>query len=66
MVAQGARAVMLFVAQRDDCQRLEVAADIDPAYAAALTRARETGVEVLAYACRVSPTGIEIDRPLAL
>jgi sugar fermentation stimulation protein A len=66
MRSLGARAVMLFVAQRDDCQRLEVAADIDPAYAAALTRARETGVEVLAYACRVSPTGIEIDRPLAL
>ena len=66
MRSVGARAVMLFVAQRDDCQRLEVAADIDPAYAAALTRARETGVEVLAYACRVSPTGIEFDRPLAL
>ena len=65
MRSVGARAVMLFVAQRDDCRSLEVAADIDPAYAAALTRARETGVEVLAYACRVSPTGIEIDRPLA-
>jgi sugar fermentation stimulation protein A len=66
MRSAGARAVMLFVAQRDDCGRLEVAADIDPAYAAALTRAREAGVEVLAYACRVSTTGIEIDRPLAL
>jgi sugar fermentation stimulation protein A len=65
MRSAGARAVMLFVAQRDDCGRLEVAADIDPAYAAALTRAREAGVEVLAYACRVSTTGIEIDRPLA-
>jgi sugar fermentation stimulation protein A len=66
MRSAGARAVMLFVAQRDDCGRLEVAADIDPAYAAALMRAREAGVEVLAYACRVSTTGIEIDRPLAL
>jgi sugar fermentation stimulation protein A len=65
MRSAGARAVMLFVAQRDDCRRLEVAADIDPAYAAALTRAREAGVEVLAYACRVSTRGIEIDRPLA-
>jgi sugar fermentation stimulation protein A len=62
----GARAVMLFVAQREDCRRLEIAADIDPAYAAALMQAREAGVEVLACACRVDPTGIEIDRLLAV
>ena len=60
----GARAVMLFVAQRGDCRQLMVAADIDPAYAGELARAREAGVEVLAYDCRVSPAGIEIDRPL--
>ena len=62
----GARAVMLFVAQRGDCRRLALAADIDPAYAGEFARAREAGVEVLAYACRVGPDGIEIDRPLAL
>jgi sugar fermentation stimulation protein A len=64
MARSGARAVMLFVAQRGDCQRLEIAADIDPAYAAELGRAREAGVEVLAYACQVTAGGIEIDRPM--
>ncbi len=62
----GARAVMLFVAQRGDCRRLAIAADIDPVYAGELARAREAGVEVLAYACRVSPASIEIAHPLAL
>ena len=65
MARAGARAVMLFVAQRGDCRRLAVAADIDPGYGAELMRAREAGVEVLAYACQVSPAAIEIDRPLA-
>ncbi len=61
----GARAVMLFVAQRGDCRQLAVAADIDSTYAGELARARKSGVEVLAYACWVGPARIEIDRPLA-
>jgi sugar fermentation stimulation protein A len=64
MARSGARAAMLFVAQRGDCRRLEIAADIDPTYAAELGRARQAGVEVMAYACRVSPAGVEIDRPM--
>jgi sugar fermentation stimulation protein A len=56
----GARAVMLFIAQRNDCQRLTIAGDIDAAYAAALARAQEAGVEVIAQACSVSPAGIEV------
>jgi sugar fermentation stimulation protein A len=63
---QGARSVMLFLAQRGDCRQFEVAGDIDPAYAAALMAARAAGVEILAYGCRVSPEGIELADPLSL
>jgi sugar fermentation stimulation protein A len=63
---QGARAVMLFLAQRGDCRQFEAAADIDPAYAAQLTAARAAGVEILAYGCRVSPEAIEVADPLSL
>ena len=62
----GARAVMLYVIQREDCDRFTLAADIDPAYAAAFARARASGVEALAYACRLSTDGIVVDRPLPI
>ncbi len=63
-VSEGARAVMLFVAQREDGDRLAMAQDIDPDYATALRRAVDAGVDVLCYACAVSVTGIHIKRRL--
>ena len=60
----GGRAVVLFVVQRADCDRFAVARDLDPAFAAALDRARDHGVEVLAYSCEVGPEGVAIGRAL--
>ena len=55
---------MLYIVQREDCDSFTLAADIDPAYAAAFAEARTSGVEALAYACRLSTDGIAVDRPL--
>jgi sugar fermentation stimulation protein A len=66
MVEAGHRAAMLYLVQRMDCDRFAVAGDIDPTYAAGLRRARERGVEVLCYACRLTTEEIVVDRPLAL
>jgi sugar fermentation stimulation protein A len=60
----GARSVMLFLAQRQDCRSFAVAGDIDPAYGAALAAAGAAGVEILAFGCRVRPQGIELAGPL--
>ena len=52
MVAEGARAVMLYLVQRDDCARFTLAGDIDPEYRARFLAARAAGVEAIAYDCR--------------
>ncbi len=64
MVEQGFRAVTLYVVQRDDVERFAVARDIDPAYGEAFDLAKRAGVEVMSYACSLSPGGIEIARPI--
>jgi sugar fermentation stimulation protein A len=61
----GARAVMLFIAQRGDCREFAVAGDIDPGYARELAAAEAAGVEMLVHGCRVSPAGIEVSDALA-
>lgn len=66
MVAQGHRAVMLYLVQRADCTHFRTAADLDPAYDAGLRRALESGVEALCWSCMITPESIELDRPLPL
>lgn len=66
MVAAGARAVMLYVVQRDDCARMRLAADLDPAYAAAFAAARAAGVEAVAHGCALSPEAVTLGAPMPL
>ena len=60
----GARAAMLFVIQRLDCDRFDTAGDIDPAYAAGLLDAAARGVEILCYDCDMRTDAIRIARPI--
>lgn len=63
-VAQGARAVQLFIVQRADCEAVSLAADIDPTYAKTFADARAAGVEALALGCAVGVEGIVAARAL--
>jgi sugar fermentation stimulation protein A len=63
-VEGGDRAVLLFIIQRGDCQRLSFAADLDPGYARAAREAHAAGVEILAMDCHVSTSGIEVASPV--
>ncbi len=66
MVTSGARAVMLYVVQRDDCDRFSIAADVDPKYQAATILAHKAGVESLCYACTLSPEEITISHKITI
>jgi sugar fermentation stimulation protein A len=64
LVAGGVRAALLFVVQRGDCERVEPADDIDPAYGQALRSAARRGVAVHALRVRVSPRALRLEGPL--
>ncbi|MGY4750914.1 DNA/RNA nuclease SfsA [Pannonibacter sp. Q-1] len=66
MVRAGHRAVMVYLVQRPDCSELDFAADIDPAYAAALRLAMAGGVEAHAIGCEVTPEFIRATRKVAI
>ncbi len=66
MVRAGARAVMVYLVQRQDCDRFAIARDIDPTYGEALDMAVAAGVETLAIACRLSAAEIVAERLLPL
>ena len=66
MVAEGHRAAMVFLVQRPDCDRFDLAADIDPTYAAAFKNARAAGVEAYAIGCDVRLDGIDAVKPVEI
>lgn len=66
MVQQGHRAVMLYLVQRTDCDRMTLASDIDPTYVAAWTNAAFSGVETLALDCRITPEAIRLGKPIPM
>jgi sugar fermentation stimulation protein A len=64
MVAAGHRAVMLYLIQRADADRFDLAGDIDPVYARAFDAARAAGIEALAYTCVLTPLEVSLGRPV--
>jgi sugar fermentation stimulation protein A len=66
MIAEGHRAVMVFLVQREDAETFDLARDIDPNYAAAYRAAASAGVEMLCYRCRLSPAEIAVDRRIGI
>jgi sugar fermentation stimulation protein A len=66
MARAGHRAVLIYLVQRTDCTHVDIAADIDPRYAAAHADATAAGVETICIGTRITPQGIDIAGPLVL
>ncbi|NNJ68335.1 MAG: DNA/RNA nuclease SfsA [Boseongicola sp.] len=64
MVGEGHRAVMLYLVQRSDCARFDLARDLDPAYGAAFDRARQAGVEAICYGTDITTSGVVFGPPI--
>lgn len=63
---EGFRAAILFVIQREDAEAFSPNDEMDREFGKALREAAREGVEVYAYACRVTPEEIELSHEIAL
>jgi sugar fermentation stimulation protein A len=64
MAEAGHRAILLYIVQRTDCDRFDIARDIDPAYGRAHEAACAQGVETLVLGTNISPQAIKLAEPL--
>ena len=64
LAAEGHRATAFFVIQMSEVKDFSPNDDTHPAFGEALRQAAAAGVNVAAYACRVTPDSLEIDRPV--
>jgi sugar fermentation stimulation protein A len=55
---------LIFVIQRDDCDRFSIAKDIDPKYADLLSDAIKKKLNILCYDCKFSPKGIKLNKQI--
>jgi|TARA_B110001454_G_C12722248_1_gene435225 sugar fermentation stimulation protein A len=58
------RAIMLYLVQRDDCDKFKIANNIDPTYSANLKKAIKSGVEVFCYKCSFKKNNITLDKKI--
>jgi sugar fermentation stimulation protein A len=66
MIAEkkGFKAYLLFVIQREDCKKFEIAKDIDIEYANAIKKAIKHNVKILCYDCKFSSKGIVLNKEI--
>jgi len=61
---KGYEAYLLFVIQRNDCDKFEIAKDIDPEYSKTLIKAVKNNVKILCYDCKFSSKGIILNNKI--
>lgn len=63
-VEEGYHPCVLFIIQMEGAMRFEPNWETDPIFSDTLRLAKESGVTVLAYGCRVTPDSIELSEPV--
>ena len=63
---KGYEIYLLYVIQRDDCNKFELAKDIDPKYCELLIKAVKKNLNILCYDCKFSSKGIKLNRKIQI
>ena len=56
----------MFVIQRNDCDKFDVAGDIDPEYSKILKIAIKQKVKIICYDCKFSSKGIKLNKEIKI
>ena len=61
---EGYEIYLLFLVQRNDCIKFQLAKDIDPQYCEFLSKAVKKNLKILCYDCKFSSKGIKLNRKI--
>ena len=61
---KGFEICLLFVIQRNDCSKFQLAKDIDPKYCELLIKAVKKNLKILCYDCKFTSKGIKLNREI--
>ena len=61
---KGFEIFILYVIQRDDCSKFQLARDIDPEYSKFMEKAVKKNLNILCYDCKFSSKGIKLNRKI--
>jgi len=64
LVQSGSRGIMLYVVQRSNVIKFQIAKDLDPNYYDGFRNAIKYGVEVLCFNCNLSSSTISLNQPI--
>ena len=63
---KGYETYLLYLIQRDDCNKFKLARDIDPEYSKLLKKAVKKKLKILCYDCKFSSKGIKLNRKIQI
>ena len=63
---KGYKIYIAFIIQREDCDQLSIASDIDPEYSQILSKAIRNKLKVICYDCKFSTKGIKLNKKIKL
>ena len=61
---KGYKIYIAFIIQREDCDQLSIASDIDPEYSQILSKAIRNKLKVICYDCKFSTKGIKLNKKI--
>ena len=63
---KGFKIYIIFIVQREDCNKFSIAKDIDPEYSKTLSMANKKKLNILCYDCKFSSKRIEINKKIKI